>query len=75
MTSRTSAAHDSWIMGIREGKMTTMHNVHQFGFLRCMIRTVYYWFRFPTGWLVSGHDYEEQADRRLVCRDCGRVSE
>ena len=61
MTSRTHPAHESGIRGISA--------------LKCAARFVYYWFLFPTGWPVSGHEYVEQADGRLVCRDCGRVSE
>lgn len=61
MTSRTHPAHESGIMCI--------------GALKCAARFVWYWFRFPTGWPVSGHEYVEQADGRLVCLDCGRVSE
>jgi hypothetical protein len=53
----------------------TLRFAHRSCGLCCILRTVYYWFRFPTGWYVSGHEYEEQADGRLVCRDCGRVSE
>lgn len=49
-----------------------VHFLHR---LKCAARFVYYWFRFPTGWPVSGHAYVEQADGRLVCRDCGAVSE
>ena len=49
--------------------------VHILHGAKCFARFVYYWFRFPTGWPVSGHDYEEQPDGRLVCRDCGAVSE
>ena len=45
------------------------------GALKCAARFVWYWFRFPTGWPVSGHEYVEQADGRLVCEDCGAVSE
>lgn len=45
------------------------------GILKCAARFVWYWFRFPTGWPVSGHEYVEQADGSLRCQDCGRVSE
>ena len=40
----------------------------------CWIRFIYYWFRYSTGYHVSGHDFEEQENGDLVCRDCGEVS-
>lgn len=42
--------------------------------LKCFIRFICYWFRFPTGEYVSGHDFEEQEDGSLKCVDCGKVS-
>jgi len=56
-------------------KKRTLLFLHHFAPLRCVLRTVYYWFRFPTGWPVSGHEYVERDDGRLVCRDCGKVSD
>ena len=41
---------------------------------KCVARAVCYWFRFPTGWPVSGHAYAEQPDGSLVCQDCGEIS-
>jgi len=63
------------IAGMSALKKCTLRIVHQFAPFRCIFRTVYYWFRFPTGWCVSGHAFEEQPDGRLVCRDCGKVSD
>lgn len=60
---------------IRRGRSlrTLAEGLH--GPLKCGARFVYYWFRFPTGWPVSGHAYVEQADGTLRCEDCGAVSE
>lgn len=44
------------------------------GLIKCFVRTVYYWFRYPVGFYISGHDYIEQKDGSLRCKDCGHVS-
>jgi len=42
--------------------------------LICWMVEAWYFVRYPTGLPISGHDYEEK-DGRLVCRDCGKVSD
>ena len=60
--------------GRRSIKQGALLFVHQFAPLRCVLRTVYYWFRFPTGYPVSGHAYAEQPGGELRCEDCGAAS-
>lgn len=41
----------------------------------CLIRFIYYWFRYPFGPYISGHEFELRDNSKyLVCKDCGYVS-
>jgi len=40
----------------------------------CFLVEVYLWFKYPTGYSISGHDYVEQDNGELVCSRCGYIS-
>lgn len=42
----------------------------------CLIRTVYYFFRYPVGYYLSGHEFiqENEMDKDLKCKTCGYIS-
>ena len=46
--------------------------------LYCLIRFIYYWFRYPFGYYISGHEFEIIDDTKpitfLRCKDCGYMS-
>ncbi len=44
------------------------------GFLNCFGRFIFYWFRYPTGYHISGHEFIEQENGTLKCLDCGYIS-
>jgi hypothetical protein len=43
-------------------------------YIKCLLRFIYYWFKYPTGYHISGHEFVEQDGGILKCRDCGYIS-
>ena len=43
--------------------------------IKCILRSIYYWFKYPNGYRVSGHRYVITIDDYgpLKCKDCGYV--
>jgi len=42
--------------------------------IKCLVRFIYYWFKYPTGAYISGHNFIEIEDNVLECKDCGYIS-
>lgn len=43
--------------------------------LSCFARFLYYWFRYPCGYHLSGHNFvtDKKDELTLICEDCGYI--